>query len=104
MSSGKDKRIQEYIPVGCVPAAHWPYAGGGGVSLPGGFSLPGGSPWPGGLPAGGVLSLPGGPLPARGVSLLGGCSPCPGGFSLPETPPWTDAFKNITLAQLRCGR
>ena len=46
MSSGKDKRIQEYIPVGCVPAAHWPYAGG--VSLPGGFSLPGGLPARGG--------------------------------------------------------
>ena len=30
------KYQQECIPVGCVPAAHWPYAGGGGVSLPGG--------------------------------------------------------------------
>ena len=38
---------QECIPVGCVPAAHWPYAGvcfpGGGVLL-GGFSLPGDPP------------------------------------------------------------
>ena len=34
---------QECIPVGCIPAAHWPYAGGL-VSLPEGVSLPGGSP------------------------------------------------------------
>ena len=48
---------QECIPVGCVPAAHWPYArvcfpGGsvcsGGVSAPGGSALRGGVSAPGG--------------------------------------------------------
>ena len=73
---------QECIPVGSVPAAHWPYAGGGllcqrevppsrGVSLPGGASL-WGSPCQGVPPSGGV-SLPGGCL-LRGVSLPGDAS------------------------------
>ena len=100
--------IQECIPVGCVPTAHWPYAAvffpGGGVCL-----VPGGSAWSwGGLPG-----LGGGSAWSRGE----GCSPWSGGFSLPggggggvlpawggpwlETPPVnriTDMCKNITLA------
>ena len=85
---------QECIPVGCIPAAHWPYAGGSpqwGVSLPGrhpcqgGFSLPEGlslqgvgwfsllgeSPCQGGLLARGPTCQSRG-LRARGFSLLGG--------------------------------
>ena len=92
---------QECIPVGCVPAAHWPYDGEG-ESPCWGASLPGGSPcqevgspcW--GYPYWGVLPGGGG-LPAGGVgvSLLGG------GFSLLETSPVDriiDMSKNITLA------
>ena len=96
---------QECIPVGCVPAARWPYAavcfrggvclvqGGGGVCLVGG-----------GLLWGGVCS--------RGCLVGGVCSG--GGVSqhaLRQTPSpllWTEflthACENITLAQLRCGR
>ena len=113
---------QECIPVGCVPAAHWPYAAvfflGGGVCLVqggspcqvlGGFSLPGlgGSPWqvPGGF------SLPGrGGLPARSR----GGSPCQvqGGYGIPacteaDTPPPVDRHtpvKTLPWPQLRCGR
>ena len=70
--------------------------GGGGVwsgegVVLGGVCGPGG--WSRGVWSGGVWSW--------GVSLPGG------GVSLPETPPVdriTDACKNITLAQLRCGR
>ena len=79
---------QECIPVGCVPAAHWPYAGG--VSLLGVSLLGGVLPAMGVLPARGSpcqgVSLPGG-LPAGGSPCQGG-SPCwgvslPGGFSHP---------------------
>ena len=150
----KYKNEQECIPVGCVPAARWPYAavcfpGGGGVccqgvcsggkggSAPGGVCSGGGGVclvwgvWsrgvcvsglggvsaPGGclLPGGVCVSGPGGCVCvwSGGVFLPGGCVsgleglPAGGEFSLPETPPVdriTDACKNITLAQLRCGR
>ena len=54
---------QECIPVGCVPAAYWPYAGvcfpGGGWSgsggVPGGGCIPGGLLWGGSGPGGGLL-------------------------------------------------
>ena len=113
---------QVCIPVGCVPAAHLPYAfvcfpGGvclvrGGVCLvPGGVCLVrgGGSPW------GGVSAWSRGGSPCReasawsqggfslpGVSAWsrGGGLPGPGG-ACPETPPVnriTDTCKNITLA------
>ena len=51
---------QECIPVGCVPAAHWPYSG---VCFPGGWGclLPGGSaPRGGSSPGGGGCSQRGG--------------------------------------------
>ena len=92
---------QECIPVGCVPAAHWPYGGGGspcerGGVLParGGVSLPGGV-----LPAGVVLpargvSLPGGVLPARGGVL----PPGEGGVLSAPVNRMTNRCKNITLA------
>ena len=92
---------QEYIPVGCVPAAHWPYAAVCflGCLVLGGFSLAGGV-----LPGrGGVLPGRGG-SPWRGVVFPGGGVVLPGrggGFSLLETPPvnrMTDRCKNITLA------
>ena len=77
---------QECIPVGCVPAAHWPYAavffpGGGGSLVWGGspWSRGGGSPWSRGglLGPGGVFLGPG------GFSLVpGGFSLVPGGFPL----------------------
>ena len=53
----KYKTKQECIPVGCVPAARRPYAGG---CFPGGVSGPGGS-GPGGVsgPGGGVSALGG---------------------------------------------
>ena len=57
---------QECIPVGCVPAAHWPYAkvcfpGGGSASLDGGFaSLEGVSASRGSASWRGVVCLPGG--------------------------------------------
>ena len=82
----------------------------GGVSAWSGGGLPG--PGGGSLVPGGVC-LVGGGLPGRG----GGCSLVPGGglwsrgvsaqHALRQTPPVdriTDACKNITLAQLRCGR
>ena len=61
---------QECIPVGCVPAARWPYAavcfpGGGGGLVPGGLVL--GGVWSGGG-GGGVVSAPGGCLVQGGVS------------------------------------
>ena len=56
---------QECIPVGCVPAAHWPYAG---VCFPGGCLLRGVS-----APRGGVCSWGG--VCSQGSLLLGGvCS------------------------------
>ena len=94
------KREQECIPVGCVPAARWPYAAvclWGGVCSWGG--APGGCLLPGGLLWGGVCS--------RGVCLLQGDGVSQ--HALRQTPPlWTEflahACENITLAQLRCGR
>ena len=77
--------------VGCVPAAHWPYAavlfpGQGGSAWSGGFSL---------VPGGGVCLVRG------GSPWSGGGSPLVwGGFSR-DTPPVnriTDTCKNITLA------
>ena len=76
--------IKECIPVGCVPAAHWPYAGV--------CSSGGGSPWQGG----GLLGMGGG--------LLGRGSPWQGvapQHALWQTPPvnrMIDRCKNITLA------
>ena len=91
----------------------------GGVSAPGGFCLPGGV-WSGGVSAHrGVcswgVSAPGGSV-CPGGSAPGGV--CSGGIwsggvvsqhALRQTPSpapvdrITDACKNITLAQLRCG-
>ena len=91
--------IRACIPVGCVPAAHWPYAavffsGGGGGSAWSGGGLPG--PGGGFLPAQGwgVSAWSGGVLPAWGWSAwspgggflpaqawVGGCLPGPGGGS-----------------------
>ena len=111
---------QECIPVGCVPAARWPYAGvcflEGGLLPGGGVYVRGGVPaWGGYLPRG--MYLPGWGVPAqeggipawevylpRGVYLPGGV--CSGG-ALRHIPPVnriTHTCKNITLAQLRCGR
>ena len=79
----KYKSKQVCIPVGCVPAAHWPYAGGGGCLLPGGASFPGGgaSLWGGGAVV--VSSMHWGRPPLNRI---------------------TDTSKNITLPQLRCRR
>ena len=75
---------QVCIPVGCVPAAHWPYAA---VCFPGWGCLPG----------------PGGGLPAQGgFSLPGGVSAWSGGALPARRPPpvnrITHTCKNITLA------
>ena len=74
---------QECIPVGCVPAAHWPYAAvyfPGGVCLVwGGLLLRGGLPGPGGC----LPGLGGSPWSAGGVCLAG-----PGGLLLPEGSAW----------------
>ena len=84
--------LQECIPVGCVPAAHWPYA----AVLPGGgvlFGPGGGSAW-----SGGVLLGPGG---GGGLPGPGGGSPWSRGGGSLETPPVnriTDTYKNITFA------
>ena len=74
---------QKCIPVGCVPAAHWPYARGRGFSLPGGV-----------LPAGGDSPANGGSLPRRGgFSLLGGSLP---GGPLPSGAPPAPCEQNHT--------
>ena len=73
-------------------------SGPGGVCLQGGVSGSGGSG-----PRGECLVLGG--LPTGGVYLRGGLPP--GGSACHRHPPVdriTDACKNITLAQLRCGR
>ena len=82
-------KIQDCIPVGCVPPARWPYLGGvlsprGGVPAQGGVPawgeyLPRGVPGQGEVPAqGGVCpwgsTCPGG-VPAWGEYLPGGCLP-----------------------------
>ena len=83
---------QECIPVGCVPAARWPYAAAGS-RFPGG----GGVCSQGGSAPGGCLLLGGGLLWSRG----GGCIPA---CTEADPPPWTEflthACENITLAQL----
>ena len=122
---------QECIPVGCVPAAHWPYAAvfflgvclvqGGGVlpaksrggspcQVPGGFSLPG----LGGVSLtgpGGGFSLPGlGGLPAR--SWGGSSCQVQGGYGIPacteaDTLPPVDRHTPVKILpwpQLRCSR
>ena len=71
---------QECIPVGCVPAAHWPYAG---VCFPGGMSGPRGVSASGGCLLLGGMSAPRGCLVSevsapKGVSAPGGCL-LPGG-------------------------
>ena len=89
-STTKRNSKQECIPVGCVLAAHWPYArvcfrGGvcsGGCLLRGVCLLPGAVyPW-------GVCLLLGGLLPG-GVSAPGGCL-LPGGVCAPRgsAPEW----------------
>ena len=64
---------QECIPVGCVPAAHWPYAG---VCFP----VWGGSPWQGGLLLGGCL-------------LRGGVAASQ--HALRQTPQWTESQTRV---------
>ena len=96
--------IQECIPVGCVPAARWPYAevccpGGGGLPglggclLPGGVCLVVGVSAPGGWGVclvWGVVSAPG------GVCLVWeGVVSAPGGVSLVETPPCEQNDKQV---------
>ena len=84
---------QECIPVGCVLAAHWPYAA---VFFRGGVCLVWGCAWS----QGGVPGLGWGSAWSRGGS------PCRWGFSLPGGPARrtplvnriTDTCKNITLA------
>ena len=93
---------QECIPVGCVPAAHRPYAA---VFFRGGF-LPGrgGLPGPGGavclVLGGGAVCLvwgallgPGAFSLVRGVCLVQGGSPCRGGLpgGSPQTLPCTES-------------
>ena len=90
--------------------------GGGGVSGPGGVSAWSGgvSAWPrGGLPGpgggslvpGGVSAWSGGGLPGTGGVLWSRGGVCPACTEAdPPVDRITDACKNITLAQLRCGR
>ena len=72
---------QECIPVGCVPAAHWPYAAvyfrGGGLlsALGGGVSVPRGCLLPGGVCSRGCLLWGGGWL-LWGGSAPGGVGVC----------------------------
>ena len=99
--NARSKIQQECIPVGCVPAAHWPYAA---VFLPGGVCLVrGGSAWSRGVTAwsGGGSAWSGGLPGPGGTAWSGGvCLPGPRG-ACPETPPVdriTDTRKNRTLA------
>ena len=85
--------------------------GGGGLLARGVLPCHGGSPCRGspchgGSPCWGVLPVWGG-SPCQGGLLAGGVSPCRGGSPYQRPPPVdriTDACKNITLAQVRCGR
>ena len=140
---------QECIPVGCVPAARWPYSGGGylvpgGYMVPGVYLVQGGCTW-----SQGECTWARGVYLVQGVYLVPGGAPGLGGVSVrytPQdqtryTPPGdqtrytplgpdqvhppgtrpgtphpgpdqvhppvnriTDRCKNITLAQLHCGR
>ena len=89
--NGKNRWKQECIPVGCVPAARWPYAGvcllrgGGGVCSQGGWSK--GGLVPGGICSGGVSSQGGlvlGGSGSGGGLLLEGCIPA---CTEADTPP-----------------
>ena len=85
---GKTMVQQECIPVGCVPAARWPYAGvcSWGGSVPRGCLLLGGVSALGGLLLGGVCSggcLLWGGVWSQGVSAPGGCL-LRGGLSAPR--------------------
>ena len=105
---------QECIPVGCVPAARRPYAGG---CFPSGVSAPGGSGPGGGLSQGECLSRgvwsQGGVCSGGGVWSQGGCLSQGSGprgcllggvsqHALRQNPlpvnRMTDRCKNITLA------
>ena len=78
---------QECIPIGCVPPAHWPYLPACSAS--------------GGVPGPGVYLVLGRCVCSRS----GGCLlQVRGGQVLPPVNRMTDACKNITLPQLRCGR
>ena len=107
-----DPLVQDCIPVGCVSPACCPYlpactAQGGDACL-----------WSGGpasAPGGGCLVLGGGGVCSRRGSawsrggclplVLGGvCIPACNGADPPSVNRITDACKNITLPQLRCGR
>ena len=91
---------QEYIPVGCVPPACYPY-------LPA-CTAPGGVSGPGDVTGHGVVYLVwgvylGGVPGPRGVLVRGGCTwsqgGVPGAGVLPPVNRMTDRCKNITLPQ-----
>ena len=68
----------------------------------GGVSGPGGCTWSGGVPGPGEVYLVlGGTWSWGGCLVPGGAVP---GQVLPPLNRMTDACKNITLPQLRCGR
>ena len=93
---------QECIPVGCVPAAHWPYSRvwlrGGGMSAAGGCLLRGGVCSRGDVYSGGVCS--------QGLSAWGGvCSQggvCSGGVSTPGCLLWGVSAPGECLLPGRC--
>ena len=107
---------QECIPVGCVPAAHWPYAGEGVLPSQGGASFLGGGEGVGRvvLPSEGGASFSGRPTSQHALRQTpgGGCflpsmhwgrpaGVLPSQHALRQTPPVnriTDTSKNITLA------
>ena len=110
--STDNKRQQEYIPVGCVPPACWPYpymhwAGGcisactgQGVCIPGctGGCIPGCTGQGGICPGGGVC--PGGWGCGRHPPGTRGRHPHP----LPFPGGQTDTCENVTFATFVCGR
>ena len=113
--------LQECIPVGCVPPARRPYlpgpaGGGGGTWSRRGAPGPGGCTWSrGAYLVWGVYLVRGGVPGPGGVYLVWWAVPGPGGectwsggvYLVRYSPPvnrMTDACKNITLPQLRCGR
>ena len=77
LSSRKNNLKQECIPVGCVPAARWSYAG---VCFPWGgmYLVLGGVPGPGGCVPGPTGGVPG----PRGGTWSQGCVPGPRGVCL----------------------
>ena len=94
---------------GCVPGPRGVYLVLGGVPGPRGVPGPGGCTWSwvGGVPgpggctwSRGVYLVPGGCTWSRGYLVLGGVP----GQVLPPVHRITDACKNITFPQLRCGR